>query len=120
MTKPRSSEAATISHPVFTLEELAMLRFLELCQPSLDQRRYAAVVDACQYLCDVRNDLDAGSLDKCLDYWRGLAGEPMDDQHGDDVKLLEAVVFGVLFGLTVLLGISFTGALWTRLVVEKN
>jgi hypothetical protein len=50
------------------LEELAMLRFLELCQPSLDSPGYAATVDACEYLREVRNDLDAGSLQKCLDY----------------------------------------------------
>jgi hypothetical protein len=52
----------------FTADEVAMLRFLAICQPSLDPNSYAGVENACRMLCEVRRGLSGDSLRKCLDY----------------------------------------------------
>lgn len=50
----------------FTVDEVVMLRFLAICQSSLDPERYLAVEDACRSLCKTRRSLAADSLEKCL------------------------------------------------------
>ena len=50
----------------FTTDEVAMLRFLQLCVPSLDPESYQNVLDACGSLCGVRPRLAQGSVLKCL------------------------------------------------------
>lgn len=50
----------------FTTDEVVMLRFLAMSQPSPDPQRYAAVEDACRYLCDTRRSFSRDSLDRCL------------------------------------------------------
>lgn len=50
----------------FTIDEVAMLRFLHMCIPSLDPDSYQNVLDACGALCLARPGLDEGSVLKCL------------------------------------------------------
>jgi hypothetical protein len=66
---PPSVKAAREDTFVFFHEdEVAMLRFLAICQPSLNPEHYTAVLKACQYLSESRSGLDEKSLDKCLKY----------------------------------------------------
>lgn len=52
----------------FTPDEVVMLRFLEICQPSLNPASYEAVEEACIVLGDRRRGLTDGSLKKCLEF----------------------------------------------------
>lgn len=50
----------------FTTDEVVMLRFLEICIPSLDPESFCNVRDACSALELSRARLDKGSTLKCL------------------------------------------------------
>jgi len=50
----------------FSIDEVAMLRFLQLCVPSLAPDSYQNVLDACRDLCKARPSLNDGSVLKCL------------------------------------------------------
>ena len=57
----------------FDKEESIMVEFINLCQPSLDPDSYEEVIKVCEMLCDNRNSLAKGSLDKCLQYLKTLS-----------------------------------------------
>ena len=50
----------------YSIDEVTMLRFLQLCVPSLDPDSYQNVLDACGALCKARPGLNDGSVLKCL------------------------------------------------------
>lgn len=49
-----------------TLDEVAMLRFLQMCIPSLEPSTYQSVLDACDAMATARNGLDQHSRLRCL------------------------------------------------------
>lgn len=59
----------------FTHDEVIMLRFIGICQPSLDPERYEAVLDACATLCENRKGLTPDSITKCLEHLNGLQSQ---------------------------------------------
>ena len=50
----------------FTIDEIIVLRFLQICVPSLDPDSYQNVLDACNGLCLARSRLNKDSVTKCL------------------------------------------------------
>jgi hypothetical protein len=53
----------------FSEDEVAMLRFLEICQPSLNPDHYRNVLAACEHLCGTRpSGMRKSSVEKCLAY----------------------------------------------------
>lgn len=62
----------------WTTEEVVMMRFLDLCVPSLDPDSYEGVLVACRNLSLARPKLSKGSTLKCL-----------KEIFGDDYELPE-------------------------------
>lgn len=53
----------------FLNDEVVMLRFLAICQPSCDPEMYEKVLDVCRYLVDVRKSaMREDSLERCLNH----------------------------------------------------
>uniref|UniRef100_A0A6H1ZW18 VHS domain-containing protein n=1 Tax=viral metagenome TaxID=1070528 RepID=A0A6H1ZW18_9ZZZZ len=50
----------------FSIDEVTMMRFLQICVPSLDPDSWQNVLDACQSLCTARPRLNKNSVLKCL------------------------------------------------------
>lgn len=59
----------------WTADEIAMLRFLEICVPSLDPDNFENVIHACNALCLARRQLASSSVRKCLDLLGVKGGE---------------------------------------------
>lgn len=66
MSSENEKEIGVSQAGVLTLDEVAMMRFLELCVPSLDPDSYQNVLDACRMLCVVRSQLSGESVLICL------------------------------------------------------
>lgn len=56
------------SDDFFLVDEVTMLRFLAICQPSLDPDAYAKVEEICKQLIATRRGFRPDSLQRCLNY----------------------------------------------------
>lgn len=56
------------SDDFFTTDEVVMLRFLTICEPSLDPEAHEMVETVCRRLCSNRRSLTEDSYDKCERY----------------------------------------------------
>lgn len=55
----------------FTIDEVAVMRFMEICQPSLSPERYSDFIRVCEALALVRGNLRDGFFERIEAYLRG-------------------------------------------------
>lgn len=60
-------------------DEQALVRFLAMCQESLDPERYEAVLEACASLCLVRKSLKPDTLARLLEELQDADTVPIAD-----------------------------------------
>ncbi len=63
----------------FTVDEVALMRFMAMCQPSLDPDAYSRFLSVCESLCSVRPSLRDGCVARIESYLRGEKNPAFDN-----------------------------------------
>jgi len=63
----------------FTIDEVAVMRFMAICIPSLSPDRYSDFIGVCEALCKVRPHLREGCIERIEGYLSGRPSPAFDN-----------------------------------------